>query len=124
MKLETDGTLHINQKLDYLLHRNLYESVDTCLNPGLFLWIFSLSLVENLSSGKFHQHLRMVFAPQVVRYVDLMESSIAQSIHKGFERERWEPQGSESSVVTLTVIPSLYWRNEDIYLKHLMLSTS
>jgi hypothetical protein len=29
----------------------------------------------------------------VVRYVDLMESSIAQSIHKGFEKERWEIKG-------------------------------
>ena len=43
--------------------------------------------------GKFHQHLRDTFAPQVVRYVDLMESSIAQSIHKGFEKERWEIKG-------------------------------
>ncbi|XP_036356657.1 calcium-dependent secretion activator 1 isoform X5 [Octopus sinensis] len=48
---------------------------------------------ENLCNGKFHQHLRDVFAPQVVRYVDLMESSIAQSIHKGFEKERWDAQG-------------------------------
>ena len=37
---------------------------------------------DNLKNGKFHQHLRDTFAPQVVRYVDLMESSIAQSIHK------------------------------------------
>jgi hypothetical protein len=26
----------------------------------------------------------------VVRYVDLMESCIAQSIHKGFEKENWK----------------------------------
>jgi hypothetical protein len=48
---------------------------------------------ENLCNGRFHQQLRDVFAPQVVRYVDLMESSIAQSIHKGFEREKWDMNG-------------------------------
>ncbi|XP_055922621.1 calcium-dependent secretion activator isoform X4 [Eupeodes corollae] len=48
---------------------------------------------DNLKNGRFHQHLRDTFAPLVVRYVDLMESSIAQSIHKGFEKERWESKG-------------------------------
>ena len=48
---------------------------------------------DNLKNGKFHEHLRQTFAPQVIRYVDLMESSIAQSIHKGFEKERWEIKG-------------------------------
>lgn len=48
---------------------------------------------ENLCGGRFHQHLRDTFAPQVVRYVDLMESSIAQSLHKGYEKERWELKG-------------------------------
>ena len=51
------------------------------------------ALKDNLKNGKFHQHLRDLFAPQVVRYVDLMESSIAQSIHKGFEKEKWEIKG-------------------------------
>ena len=50
-------------------------------------------LSDNLKNGKFHQHLRDLFAPQVVRYVDLMESSISQSIHKGFEKEKWEIKG-------------------------------
>ncbi|XP_033214599.1 calcium-dependent secretion activator isoform X3 [Belonocnema kinseyi] len=49
---------------------------------------------DNLKNGKFHQHLRDTFAPLVVRYVDLMETSIAQSIHKGFEKERWEIKGN------------------------------
>nr|CAD7428359.1 unnamed protein product [Timema monikensis] len=49
---------------------------------------------DNLKNGKFHQHLRDTFAPLVVRYVDLMESSIGQSIHKGFEKERWEIKGN------------------------------
>ncbi|KAG1949429.1 calcium-dependent secretion activator [Pimephales promelas] len=50
-----------------------------------------LRIDYNLCNGKFHKHLQDLFAPLVVRYVDLMESSIAQSIHRGFERESWEP---------------------------------
>lgn len=46
---------------------------------------------DNLCNGRFHKHLQDLYAPLVVRYVDLMESSIAQSIHRGFERESWEP---------------------------------
>ncbi|ODM95924.1 Calcium-dependent secretion activator [Orchesella cincta] len=53
-----------------------------------------LRLDDNLKNGRFHQHLQDTFAPLVVRYVDLMESSIAQSIHKGFEKERWELKGN------------------------------
>ncbi|XP_076176183.1 calcium-dependent secretion activator 1 isoform X1 [Ptiloglossa arizonensis] len=49
---------------------------------------------DNLKNGRFHQHLRDTFAPLVVRYVDLMETSIAQSIQKGFEKERWEIKGN------------------------------
>jgi len=49
--------------------------------------------IESLNGGQFHSHLRDIFAPQVVRYIDLMESSIAQSIHSGFEKEMWKPQG-------------------------------
>ena len=56
-----------------------------------FLLSFCLSVLDNLCNGKFHRHLQDLFAPLVVRYVDLMESSIAQSIHRGFERESWEP---------------------------------
>lgn len=54
------------------------------------LHIISLTS-DYLCNGKFHKHLQDLYAPLVVRYVDLMESSIAQSIHKGFERESWEP---------------------------------
>lgn len=46
--------------------------------------------LDTLSGGRFHQQLRDTFAPLVVRYVDLMESCIAQSIHKGFEKENWK----------------------------------
>ncbi|XP_074603167.1 calcium-dependent secretion activator 1 isoform X3 [Brevipalpus obovatus] len=53
-----------------------------------------LRVDENLCGGRFHSHLRDTFAPQVVRYVDLMESSIAQSLHKGFEKEKWDQKGA------------------------------
>ncbi|XP_020723157.1 calcium-dependent secretion activator isoform X3 [Bombus affinis] len=49
---------------------------------------------DNLKNGRFHQHLRDTFSPMVVRYVDLMETSIAQSVLKGFEKERWEIKGN------------------------------
>uniref|UniRef100_A0A4W3H8X0 Ca2+-dependent activator protein for secretion a n=1 Tax=Callorhinchus milii TaxID=7868 RepID=A0A4W3H8X0_CALMI len=65
----------------------------------------------NLMNGKFHKHLQDVFAPLVVRYVDLMESSIAQSIHRGFERESWEPVNNLPNVnlpnVNLPKVPNL-----------------
>uniref|UniRef100_A0A6I8PRL7 Calcium dependent secretion activator 2 n=1 Tax=Ornithorhynchus anatinus TaxID=9258 RepID=A0A6I8PRL7_ORNAN len=58
-----------------------------------------------LCNGKFHKHLQDTFVPLVVRYVDLMESSIAQSIHRGFEQETWQPvnNGSASS-------EDLFWK--------------
>ncbi|XP_070814273.1 calcium-dependent secretion activator 1 isoform X2 [Chaetodon trifascialis] len=56
-----------------------------------------LRMDYNLCNGKFHKHLQDLYAPLVVRYVDLMESSIAQSIHRGFERESWEPVKSLTS---------------------------
>ncbi|XP_046891035.1 calcium-dependent secretion activator 2 isoform X1 [Hypomesus transpacificus] len=49
-----------------------------------------------LCDGAFHKHLQELFTPLVVRYIDLMESSIAQSIHRGFEQETWQ------SVKTIT----------------------
>ncbi|XKL65805.1 hypothetical protein PGB90_009225 [Kerria lacca] len=77
---------------------------------------------DNLKNGRFHQHLRDSFAPLVVRYVDLMESSIGQSIHKGFEKERWEPKGngcatSEDLFWKLDALQSfirdLHWPDEE-----------
>ncbi|XP_046655109.1 calcium-dependent secretion activator-like isoform X6 [Daphnia pulicaria] len=64
-----------------------------------------LRMDDNLKNGRFHQHLRDTFAPQVVRYVDLMESSIAQSIHKGFEKEKWEIKGNGCSTSE-----DLFWK--------------
>ncbi|KAK2821247.1 hypothetical protein Q7C36_020590 [Tachysurus vachellii] len=62
-----------------------------------------LRLDYNLCNGKFHKHLQDLYAPLVVRYVDLMESSIAQSIHRGFERESWEPVKSLTRNLTPNV---------------------
>ncbi|XP_017160186.1 calcium-dependent secretion activator 1 isoform X2 [Poecilia reticulata] len=60
-----------------------------------------------LCNGKFHKHLQDLYAPLVVRYVDLMESSIAQSIHKGFERESWEPVKSLTSNLPNVNLPNV-----------------
>nr|XP_037859635.1 calcium-dependent secretion activator 1 isoform X11 [Chlorocebus sabaeus] len=81
----------------------------------------------NLRNGKFHKHLQDLFAPLVVRYVDLMESSIAQSIHRGFERESWEPVNNGSGTsedlfwkldALQTFIRDLHWPEEE-FGKHL-----
>uniref|UniRef100_A0A3B4E1I0 Calcium dependent secretion activator 2 n=1 Tax=Pygocentrus nattereri TaxID=42514 RepID=A0A3B4E1I0_PYGNA len=50
----------------------------------------------HLCNGTFHRHLQELYMPLVVRYIDLMESSIAQSVHRGFEQETWQ------SVKTIT----------------------
>lgn len=63
------------------------KETDVLLSLPLFFFLHA----DHLCNGKFHKHLQDLYAPLVVRYVDLMESSIAQSIHKGFERESWEP---------------------------------
>uniref|UniRef100_A0A8C9S5C6 Ca2+-dependent activator protein for secretion a n=1 Tax=Scleropages formosus TaxID=113540 RepID=A0A8C9S5C6_SCLFO len=66
-----------------------------------------LRLDYHLCNGKFHKHLQDLFAPLVVRYVDLMESSIAQSIHRGFERETWEPVKSLTSNLPNVNLPNV-----------------
>lgn len=82
---------------------------------------------ESLCGGKFHSHLRDSFAPLVVRYVDLMESSIAVSVNNGFEKESWKPQGngcatSEDMLWKLealqTFIHDLHWP-EEVFADHL-----
>ena len=42
-----------------------------------------------LRNGKFHTQMCDLFAPQLIRYVDLMETSIAQSTQKDFDKEKW-----------------------------------
>ncbi|XP_059508334.1 calcium-dependent secretion activator 2 isoform X14 [Stegostoma tigrinum] len=58
-----------------------------------------------LCNGKFHKHLQEFFVPLVVRYIDLMESAIAQSIHKSFEQETWQPVKNGSSMSE-----DLFWK--------------
>ncbi|XP_013881825.1 calcium-dependent secretion activator 1 [Austrofundulus limnaeus] len=86
-----------------------------------------LRIDNNLCNGKFHKHLQDLYAPLVVRYVDLMESSIAQSIHRGFERESWEPVNNGSATsedlfwkldALQTFISDLHWPEEE-FGKHL-----
>ncbi|XP_070405206.1 calcium-dependent secretion activator 1 isoform X2 [Nothobranchius furzeri] len=81
-----------------------------------------LRMDNNLCNGKFHKHLQDLYAPLVVRYVDLMESSIAQSIHRGFERESWEPVSNGSAIsedlfwkldALQTFIRDLHWPEEE-----------
>uniref|UniRef100_A0A8C6MGM8 Calcium dependent secretion activator 2 n=1 Tax=Nothobranchius furzeri TaxID=105023 RepID=A0A8C6MGM8_NOTFU len=69
-----------------------------------------LQAEPHLCNGSFHKHLQDVFVPLVVRYLDLMESSIAQSIHYGFEQETWQPVKSITNnlaSVPLPKVPSL-----------------
>ncbi|XP_063783253.1 calcium-dependent secretion activator 2 isoform X2 [Pseudophryne corroboree] len=63
-----------------------------------------------LCNGTFHKHLQECFVPLVIRYIDLMESSVAQSIHKGFEQETWQPVKTITNSlpsVPLPKVPSL-----------------
>ncbi|XP_078273047.1 calcium-dependent secretion activator 2 isoform X6 [Rhinoraja longicauda] len=59
----------------------------------------------HLCNGKYHKHLQELFIPLVVRYIDLMESAIAQSIHKSFEQETWQPVKNGSSTSE-----DLFWK--------------
>ncbi|XP_017879299.1 calcium-dependent secretion activator isoform X2 [Ceratina calcarata] len=77
---------------------------------------------DNLKNGRFHQHLRDTFSPMVVRYVDLMETSIGQSITKGFEKERWEIKGNGCATsgelfwkldALQSFIRDLHWPDQD-----------
>lgn len=59
----------------------------------------------HLCNGSFHKHLQDLFVPLVVRYIDLMESSIAQSIHRGFEQETWQSVNNGSATSE-----DLFWK--------------
>uniref|UniRef100_A0A8C8JEK4 Calcium-dependent secretion activator 2 n=1 Tax=Oncorhynchus tshawytscha TaxID=74940 RepID=A0A8C8JEK4_ONCTS len=59
----------------------------------------------HLCNGMFHKHLQDLFIPLVVRYIDLMESSIAQSIHRGFEQETWQSVNNSSETSE-----DLFWK--------------
>uniref|UniRef100_A0A674APX1 Calcium-dependent secretion activator 1-like n=1 Tax=Salmo trutta TaxID=8032 RepID=A0A674APX1_SALTR len=81
----------------------------------------------HLCNGKFHKHLQDLYSPLVVRYVDLMESSIAQSITRGCEGESWVPVNNGSGTsedlfwkleALQTFIRDLHWPEEE-FAKHL-----
>ncbi|XP_054632287.1 calcium-dependent secretion activator 2 isoform X4 [Dunckerocampus dactyliophorus] len=59
----------------------------------------------HLCNGPFHKHLQDLFVPLVVRYIDLMESSIAQSVHRGFEQETWQSVNNGSATSE-----DLFWK--------------
>ncbi|KAM4602008.1 calcium-dependent secretion activator 2 isoform 2-T2 [Polymixia lowei] len=59
----------------------------------------------HLCNATFHKHLQDLFVPLVVRYIDLMESSIAQSIHRGFEQETWQSVNNGSATSE-----DLFWK--------------
>uniref|UniRef100_A0A8C2XI13 Calcium dependent secretion activator 2 n=1 Tax=Cyclopterus lumpus TaxID=8103 RepID=A0A8C2XI13_CYCLU len=61
----------------------------------------------HLCNGTFHKHLQDLFVPLVVRYIDLMESSIAQSIHRGFEQETWQSVKSLTNNLASVPLPKL-----------------
>ncbi|KAF3706119.1 Calcium-dependent secretion activator 2 Calcium-dependent activator protein for secretion 2 [Channa argus] len=65
----------------------------------------SLRTDPHLCNGTFHKHLQDLFVPLVVRYIDLMESSIAQSIHRGFEQETWQSVNNGSATSE-----DLFWK--------------
>ncbi|KAG9509267.1 Calcium-dependent secretion activator, partial [Fragariocoptes setiger] len=54
---------------------------------------------DNLRGGRFHNHLRELFAPQMVRYVDLMESAIQRMLYKTYEH----PTSSVAQVTSSSV---------------------
>ncbi|XP_051740014.1 calcium-dependent secretion activator 2 isoform X9 [Ctenopharyngodon idella] len=60
---------------------------------------------SHLYNGTFHKHLQDLYIPLVVRYIDLMESSIAQSIHRGFEQETWQSVNNGSATSE-----DLFWK--------------
>ncbi|XP_057297243.1 calcium-dependent secretion activator 1-like isoform X2 [Hydractinia symbiolongicarpus] len=87
-----------------------------------------LQMESPLRGGKFHQHLTMTFSPRVVRYIDLMESSIARSVDKGFQKETYQPVGlgcstSEEIFWKLrsiqAFIQDLHWP-DDVFAEHMM----
>uniref|UniRef100_A0A7M5XHN5 Uncharacterized protein n=1 Tax=Clytia hemisphaerica TaxID=252671 RepID=A0A7M5XHN5_9CNID len=102
---------------------------DTWDSFALFQMLNNYLRMESpLRGGKFHEHLTEKFAPLVVRYIDLMESSIARSVDKGFQRENYHPVGhgcatSEDIFWKLrslqTFIHDLHWPDE-VFADHMM----
>ncbi|KAL2093303.1 hypothetical protein ACEWY4_010615 [Coilia grayii] len=91
--VDMDATLHV-QPPDSWDSFPLFQLLNNFLRTDHYL-----------CNGTFHKHLQEHFIPMVVRYIDLMESSIAQSIHRGFEQETWQSVNNGSSTSE-----DLFWK--------------
>ncbi|XP_065067036.1 calcium-dependent secretion activator 1-like isoform X2 [Rhopilema esculentum] len=70
------------------------QPIDTWDSFVLFQMLNNyLRMEPTLCQGPFHCHLRNKFAPLVIRYIDLMESSVARSLDKTFTKETWTEVG-------------------------------
>ncbi|VDK30017.1 unnamed protein product [Gongylonema pulchrum] len=78
------------QLLNDFLSNDRCAAADAKASARFSLLFYNLFVAAHLRNGIFHTKLIQQFSPKVVRYVDLMEHSIAQSIEKGFAREKWE----------------------------------
>ncbi|CAN9498809.1 unnamed protein product [Ophioblennius macclurei] len=92
-KADMDGALQV-QPLDSWNSFPLFQLLNNFLRTD-----------TNLCNGVFHKHLQGLFIPLVVRYIDLMESSIAQAIHRGFEQETWQSVNNGSATSE-----DLFWK--------------
>ncbi|KAF1757991.1 hypothetical protein GCK72_014449 [Caenorhabditis remanei] len=94
--------------LDSALEVQPHDSWDSF---PLFQMLNDFLLSEpNLKGGIFHNKLVQQFQPLVVRYIDLMEHSIAQAIDKGFSKEKWESrkEGCATS-------EDIYWKLDALH---------
>ncbi|CAI5448128.1 unnamed protein product [Caenorhabditis angaria] len=94
--------------LDAALEVQPHDSWDSF---PLFQMLNDFLLSEpSLKGGIFHNKIVQQFQPLVVRYIDLMEHSIAQSIDKGFSKEKWESrkEGCATS-------EDIYWKLDALH---------
>ncbi|XP_006782294.1 calcium-dependent secretion activator 2 isoform X1 [Neolamprologus brichardi] len=82
------------------------QSIDSWNSFPLFqLFNNFLRTDPHLCNGMFHKHLQDLYIPLVVRYIDLMELAIAQSIHRNFQKETWQPVNNGSATSE-----DLFWK--------------
>ncbi|CDR32673.1 Calcium-dependent secretion activator [Caenorhabditis elegans] len=94
--------------LDSALEVQPHDSWDSF---PLFQMLNDFLLSESsLKGGIFHNKIVQQFQPLVVRYIDLMEHSIAQAIDKGFSKEKWESrkEGCATS-------EDIYWKLDALH---------
>ncbi|OQV25878.1 Calcium-dependent secretion activator [Hypsibius exemplaris] len=91
------------RKIEDILHLaelciDLLQQNDECYEE-----VLNDYLIHNpyMAGGTFHQQLKNMFAPLVVRYVDLMESSIAQSIHKASKKKHGKRMNSYAECLNI-----------------------